>query len=81
MTVARPARRPDVPAVRKLPTVRPGECADVTGHGVLSRFHTGCRCGWCESQAREHDCPCPACAAVRRGAFFTFPVPPPWWVT
>lgn len=30
-----------------------GEGAAVTGHGLLSRFHAGCRCGWCASRARE----------------------------
>jgi hypothetical protein len=76
VTVASPARRPDVPAVRKLPMVRPGECADVAGHGLLTRFHEGCRCGWCASRAREGTCPCPACVKVRAHVYLV--LPPGW---
>ena len=44
---------------------------DVTGHGLLSRFHDGCRCPWCTSRARERQCLCPDCLAVRTtGVYF-----------
>ena len=39
---------------------------DVAGHGLLSRFHAGCRCGWCSSRPREGSCgygPYRACRA------------------
>jgi len=38
---------------------------DVTGHGLLARFHEGCRCPWCTSRARECPCLCPDCVAVK----------------
>ena len=33
--------------------------SSVIGHGLLSRFHAGCRCGWCTTQALERSCGCP----------------------
>jgi len=46
--------------------------ADVAGHGLLSRFHAGCRCGWCSSRAREDTCGCGPCRACRAHPYFTF---------
>jgi hypothetical protein len=44
---------------------------DVAGHGLLSRFHDGCRCPWCTSRARESQCLCPDCLEVRTtGVYF-----------
>jgi hypothetical protein len=42
---------------------------DVAGHGLLSRFHDGCRCPWCTSRAREPQCLCPDCLEVRTTGF------------
>lgn len=39
--------------------------SDVIGHGLLSRFHAGCRCAWCTSQARERGCGCEPCTQSR----------------
>jgi hypothetical protein len=50
-----------------------GEGADVAGHGLLSRFHDGCRCGWCCSRAREGTCGCTLCAACRASTYVVLP--------
>jgi len=47
--------------------------ADVAGHGLLSRFHAGCRCGWCCSRAREGRCGCGPCVACRVHTYFVLP--------
>lgn len=39
--------------------------SDVIGHGLLSRFHEGCRCVWCTNQARERCCGCQLCKQAR----------------
>lgn len=39
--------------------------SDVNGHGLLSRFHAGCRCAWCTTQARERACGCESCTQSR----------------
>jgi hypothetical protein len=39
--------------------------AEVQGHGTLSAFHDGCRCGWCESRCWERGCICPTCVELR----------------
>ena len=39
--------------------------SDVIGHGLLSRFHAGCRCAWCTTQARERACGCEPCTQSR----------------
>jgi len=69
VTVPAQRRRQDASGLQKAPVVRMGECANVAGHGLLSHFHNGCRCPWCASQARERDCCCGACAAVRAHCF------------
>ncbi len=38
---------------------------DVVGHGLLSRFHDGCRCPWCTSVDRERTCSCQDCVGLR----------------
>jgi hypothetical protein len=38
---------------------------DVIGHGLLSRFHAGCQCAWCTTQARERACGCQSCTQSR----------------
>jgi len=58
VTVARTPRA--VPTPPNAPVARSAG-ADVAGHGLLSRFHSGCRCPWCTCQAREHACPCAPC--------------------
>jgi hypothetical protein len=52
--------------------------ADVTGHGLLDKWHSGCRCPWCVSKARERGCLCPPCAALRASSpYFELPQGPP----
>lgn len=49
---------------------------DVAGHGLLTRFHDGCRCPWCVSTARERGCLCGACVAVKTtGVYVIAPMP------
>lgn len=50
-----------------------GPGADVVGHGLLSRFRAGCRCGWCTSRAREGTCGCPLCMACQANTYFRWP--------
>ncbi|MGH3511377.1 MAG: hypothetical protein ACRDRB_03775 [Pseudonocardiaceae bacterium] len=50
-----------------------GAGADVAGHGVLARFHAGCRCPWCASRAWEGTCGCARCAACRANAYVVLP--------
>lgn len=47
----------------------------VRGHGVLARFHDGCRCPWCMSTARERGCPCPECHGARTTGRYVY-LPP-----
>lgn len=47
---------------------------DVAGHGLLSRFHDGCRCAWCTARARERGCLCPECLTVRTAGIYVGPV-------
>jgi hypothetical protein len=52
--------------------------ADCVGHGLLSRWHSGCRCPWCASKCRERGCLCPPCAALKaRSPYFELPQDPP----
>lgn len=39
--------------------------SEVIGHGLLSRFHAGCRCEWCTTQACEQGCGCQPCTQSR----------------
>jgi hypothetical protein len=50
---------------------------DVVGHGLLSRFHAGCRCPWCTSVCRERECPCQVCTACRSVSPYVPHVLPP----
>ncbi|MGH7748361.1 MAG: hypothetical protein ACREQ5_26935 [Candidatus Dormibacteria bacterium] len=60
-------------SAQRKPDAAAGAGADVTGHGLLSRFHAGCRCPWCASRAREGACPCAPCTGVRAHAYVVLP--------
>ena len=70
---ARNVRAPQAPTLKpKAPATR-DTGPDVAGHGLLSRFHTGCRCGWCSSRARETTCGCAPCLAYRAHPYVVLP--------
>ncbi|MGH3671621.1 MAG: hypothetical protein ACRDSH_13455, partial [Pseudonocardiaceae bacterium] len=60
-------------SAQRKPDAAAGAGADVTGHGLLSRFHAGCRCPWCASRACEGTCGCPPCVACRASAYVVLP--------
>ncbi len=44
----------------------PAASDDPSGHNTLASFHTGCRCGWCQSASLERCCGCPPCTRMRQ---------------
>ncbi len=67
---AHKVRTPQDPTPKHKAPVTRHTGPDVTGHGLLSRFHAGCRCGWCSSRARETTCGCAPCLACRTHPYF-----------
>lgn len=51
-----------------------GDGSTVVGHGLLSRFHQGCRCPWCSAQVWERSCACDACVVLRSVSPFVLPM-------
>lgn len=56
---------------------------NIIGHGLLPRFHAGCRCDWCVSRCWERSCLCEVCVDMRAKSPYVElrAALPAWWVT